>query len=407
MGQQLHRRLPPELVEAVLEAFNEHRIAEQRACELLGLRRTQLYTLRARWLRDQLKGHPFVVWNRPTSAFHQWPAEVQDWLHEQLRYIRDDAELFRGRFNFAFLAEEAEKQFGQPFHRNSLRRWALRQGYYHATPDEKRKVYTRFETAGPGALFQHDSSPHVWLPLTQRQQSLILTQDDYSRRVVGARLVERESAWHHLQVARVTVEEVGRPLAYYVDNHSIFRYVGYTGRHYRYRKGPDEGEQQFKRALQTLDIGLIYASSPEAKGKIEKRFDYFQRRLPFLCEKYRITDLAEANRLLRELMAFYNEQRVHQETGEIPQHRWEAAFRHGKSCLRPLEPHQDLEVIFALQDERLVKKDGTISFLSRLWKVGQLPGQKVTVALIPPTKLIILKGSEKLWEYHLEPPVRR
>lgn len=48
--------------------------------------------------------------------------------------------------------------------------------------------------------------------------------------------------------------------------------------------GEDEGKIQSKRALETLGIGVIYAQSPEAKGKIEKQFDYFQRRLPFLCK---------------------------------------------------------------------------------------------------------------------------
>lgn len=401
MGDQLHRRLPQEFVEAVLTAFHERRLSEVQACDLLGLQRARFYRLREQWFRGQLRRQPFRLWNRSGSAFHGWPDEIQTWLHEQLQYIRQEAETFRGRFNFAFLAEEAEKRFGQPFHRNSLRRFALRHGYYHATPVEKAKVYTRFETAGPGMLFQHDSSPHVWLPLTQRQQSLILTEDDYSRKVVGALLVERDTAWDHLQVAQAAVRTCGRPLAYYVDNHSIFRYVGYSSRHYRYQKGPDEGEQQFKRALKSLDIGLLYASSPEAKGKIEKRFDYFQRRLPFLCEKHRVSTLGEANRILGELVAFYNEQRVHADTGEIPQQRWEAALRQGKSCLRPLDPQQDLEVVFSLQDERTVKKDGTISFLSRLWKVGQLPGQKITVCYLPGSKLILVKNGQRLWEYHL------
>lgn len=117
-------------------------------------------------------------------------------------------------------------------------------------------------------------------------------------------------------------------------------------------------------------MGLIYASSPEAKGKSEQRFDDFQRR-PFLCEKSRVPDLADANRLLQELVAFDNEQRVHPETGEIPQQRGEAALRHGKSSLRPLEPQQALEVILAPQEKRLVKKDGTIRFLSRFGNVGR------------------------------------
>jgi len=403
MGDQLHRRLPQEFVEAVLEAFNEHRISEPRACELLGLHRAQVSTLRKRWLRCQLQGQPFALWSRGAGTFHQLPSEVQAWLHEPLRSIRQEADTFRGRFNFAFLAEEAEKRFGQPFHRNTLRRWALRQGDSPATPEEKAKVSTRFETAGPGMLFQHDSSLHVWLPGTRRQQSLILTEEDSSRKVVGALLVERETAWDHLQGAKATAQTYGRALAYYVDQHRIFRYVAHAGLHHRLHLGTDEAESQFKRALRSLDIGLISTGEGEAqaKGKIEKRVASFQRRLPFLCEKDRVTQVPEATPILADLIAFYNEQRVHQETGEIPQQRWDAALRQGKSYLRPLEPHHDLEGIFSLQEERTVKKDGTIRFLGQLWKVGQFPGQKITVCYLPDIKLIIVKGQQRLWEYHL------
>ncbi|MFN3476642.1 MAG: hypothetical protein ACK4Z6_03685, partial [Candidatus Methylomirabilales bacterium] len=79
----------------------------------------------------------------------------------------------------------------------------------------------------------------------------------------------------------------------------------------------------------------------------------------------------------------------------------EAALRQGKCYLRPLEPQHDLEVIFSLQQERTVKKDGTISFLGRTWKVGAFPGQQVTVCYLPGSKLIVVKDRQRLWEYHL------
>ncbi|HAL61045.1 MAG TPA: hypothetical protein DCP08_01385 [Chloroflexi bacterium] len=69
-------------------------------------------------------------------------------------------------------------------------------------------------------------------------------------------------------------------LAYYVDQHSILRFVEHQGVHVSYRLRQDQGRVQFRRALEELGIGIIYAHSPEAKGKIEKRFDYFQRPFP-------------------------------------------------------------------------------------------------------------------------------
>lgn len=105
----------------------------------------------------------------------------------------------------------------------------------------------------------------------------------------------------------------------------------YVGRNH-YLKGPDEREIQFKRALVSLGIGLIYTGKGEAqaKGKIEKRFDYLQRRLPYLCEKHKILRAVDAKPILEDLMGYYNDCREHQETGEIPSKRWGKCHERGK-----------------------------------------------------------------------------
>lgn len=403
MKERIHKRLAEDFVSMVLEAFNEGRMCERDACELLGLKRTRLYGLRKRWLRCVIQGKPLQLWERRRSDFHRFPPEVEDWLRRELEYIRREAVTYRGKLNFAFLAEEAEKVFGYAFHRNSLRLFALREGYYHCLPEEKGKVYTRFETAGPGALFQHDSSHHRWIPFLGDGQYLILTEDDYSRRVVGARIIGRETSWEHLEIAREVIERFGTPLAYYVDQHSIFRFVEHHGVHVRYSRGLDEGAIQFKRALRALDIGLIYTrkGAAAAKGKVEKRFDYFQRRIPYLCEKYRVRSVQEAQKIVDDAVAYYNHTREHLETKEIPVKRWERAIQEGKGRLRPIDPSKDLEAIFSLQYPRVVKKDGTISFRGRLWKIGRFSGHEVTVCLIPEKKVIVLKDNRRIYEEHL------
>lgn len=403
MSKQLHKRLSKEFVEEVLEAFNDGRVTEEMALELLGIKRARFYKIRETWLRCKIKGKEFKLWNRKESRFHTFPEEVKEWLHRELKYIRTEADVYRGKFNFAFLAELAEKEFQGVFQRNSIRLFAIRHGYYHALPEEKGKVYTRFEVSGPGVLYQHDTSHHLWLPLTGQRQALILTEDDYSRKVVGTRLVEDESSWGHLSLSREVIERYGIPLAYYVDNHSIFRHVGYTSRHYKYKKGIDEGEIQFKRALESINTGLIYTGKGEAqaKGKVEKRFDYLQRRLPYLCEKHKITKVEDAQPILDDLISYYNEKREHLETGEIPKTRWDNAIREGKGRLKPLDTAIDLNWVFSLHDTRSVKKDGTITFKGKEYKVGGYAGQEVTVCLIPEKKIMIYKGKDKLCEYHL------
>ncbi|MDH3258680.1 MAG: hypothetical protein OEM19_04365 [Deltaproteobacteria bacterium] len=403
MAKQLHKRLSAEFVDEVLEAFNKQKITEKAACELIGIKRTRFYELRRQWLRSRVRGKEFLLWNRKDSNFHRFPEEVEVWLHKELKYIRTRADVYRGKFNFAFLAEMAEREFQRRFQRNSFRLFALRHEYYHCLPEEKDKVYTRFETSGPGVLYQHDSSHHLWLPRTRQRQVVIMTEDDHSRKVVGGRIVPSESTWDHLVLARSTVERYGRPLAYYVDNHSIFRYVQHMGVHYTYHKGPDEGEIQFKRALKALNIGLIYTGKGEAqaKGKIEKRFDYFQRRLPYLCEKHKIKKTEDAQVILDDLIDYYNNSREHEETGEIPSKKWDSAVKAGKGKLQPLDQSVDLDWAFSIHDTRKVRKDGTISYKGKEYKVGRFPGQEVTVCLLPGSKIMVYKAKDKLGEYHL------
>jgi hypothetical protein len=240
------------------------------------------------------------------------------------------------------------------------------------------------------------------VPALEGFQYVIATKDDYSRLFVGAQLVEKEGSFAHLETARRTIEQYGRPQAYYVDQNKVFRFVEHHGVHVRYTLGLDEGEVQFKRALRSLDIGLIYTEegSPESKGKIEKSFDYLQRRVPYLCERYRIRTLQDAQPILQEEVQFYNEKHIHEETGERPIERWKAAIQAGKSYLRPLFK-TDLDLIFSLHYERRVKKDGTFSFRGKEYKLRQCAGALVTLCLIPHQKLLVAWNRQKVGNFPL------
>lgn len=403
MPNQLHKRLPLSFVEEVLTRFNEKKIGEERASDLLDITRASLYRIRKKWLSSRMKRKPFGLWHRDRSSFHTLGTKVHEWLHKELRYIKHEADTYRNNFNFAFLAEQAHKRFHRRFSRNGLRQFALRHGYYHRLPEEKRKVFIRFETSGPGALYQHDSSPHAWLPLLKGKQNVILTKDDYSRMIVGATIVARESSFAHLETVRQSIEAYGVPEAYYVDNHSIFRFIERTSVHVKCTAKEADGHIQFKRALTELGIGIVYTGKrcPEAKGKIEKAFDYFQRRLPQLAERYKVKTIKDAQKILNELVDYYNTKRIHDETKEIPYDRFKQAVKDKKTKLTPLPSNRNLERIFSLHFERVVKKDGTISFMGKPWKIGSMPSRRVIVCLIPNYKFMVYYDATKLAEFKL------
>ena len=90
----------------------------------------------------------------------------------------------------------------------------------------KRKAHDQeVLTNYPGELIQHDSSHHLFAPYAAGKWYLITSIDDYSRLILYAVLVERETAWEHILALEAVLLKYGFPLAYYVDSHSIFRFV--------------------------------------------------------------------------------------------------------------------------------------------------------------------------------------
>jgi hypothetical protein len=94
----------------------------------------------------------------------------------------------------------------------------------------------------------------------------------------------------------------------------------------------------------------------------------------------------EAQKIIEEVVSFYNEQRVHQETEEVTLKRWDEAIKSGKGKLRPLDTSINLDVVFSLHNERTVKKDRTFSYWGAKYKLLHLAGMRVTVGVIPDKK---------------------
>jgi hypothetical protein len=372
--KQLHKRMGIQTVWQILRQWMGRKLSTPAACRWLGIGRSRLYELKRRWEAipaTSLPREPIYIRSTPSSL----PDRVQDFLREQIRHMKKESKVMKGHFNFSLLAQECHKEFRRRFHRNTIRRWAVREHLYKPSEDSTDKPFHRFELGGIGMLFQHDSSIHRWVPALARNTVLIATIDDHSRKIVGARLLPRDTSWHHLCVVRRTMEIHGRPLAYYTDNHMIFK--------------PDtDTHVQFGRALKALEVELKLTgkAQPQAKGKIEKLFDYLQRRIPYLCEKHNITNLTNANHLLDQEVAYYNHEHFHETIQETPNQRWDRALKEHRSYLRPLPDTVSLDLIFGLHYQRVVTKDGFVQFAGQEWPVPEAPRRaQVTVVLRPPT----------------------
>ena len=140
MADQLKKRTSQKWVEYVLGQFNDYAFSERQACQLLEIKRSQLYDLRKRWLKAHIVKKLFRLQSSGQNQKHSLPDNIQDFLHGELSYIRKEAYYYRGRFNFAYLSEKVLQKFGLSLHRNTIRRFAIKEGYYHRFQKRKKSL---------------------------------------------------------------------------------------------------------------------------------------------------------------------------------------------------------------------------------------------------------------------------
>lgn len=240
-------------------------------------------------------------------------------------------------------------------------------------------------------MIQHDASYHRWSPYAEEKWYLITSIDDYSRYLLYAEIVEKETSWRHITALEKVCLRHGFPLSYYVDSHSIFRFLESRDSVWKshYLK-TDEADPQWKQVLRDCRINPIYALSPQAKGKVERPYRWLQDRLVRTCARENLRTVAQVREVLRYEIKRYNEHQVHSVTGEVPAIRFRRAIKEGKTLFRPFKvpsPYQSTKDIFCLREERVTNAYRKISFEGMELKVpGVNPFEKIELRMVPDEK---------------------
>jgi len=198
--------------------------------------------------------------------------------------IKDSAIPIRS-YNYSYIKDIIETRYDQRVSLPTIINRAKKEGFYLGKRQKSvhdREVLTNYA----GELIQHDSSHHKWSPYAKDKWFLITSLDDYSRYILYAALIERESSWTHIQALESVILKYGLPYSYYVDSHSIFRFVqGRDSVHRTHYSLTDEVDPQWKQVLKDLDVHVTYALSPQAKGKIERPYERLQDRIVRTCAR--------------------------------------------------------------------------------------------------------------------------
>jgi len=213
---------------------------------------------------------------------------------------------------------------------------------------KKKKVYRRRRRMPKaGLLIQMDSSQHNWIPGIEQKWWLTATIDDATNEVLYAKLYLTDGVFNNMEVIRKSIEVKGLFYALYVDKASHFKTTRYGGLHVNV--APEQEETHIERALRELNIRLILAHSPQAKGRIERLFGVFQDRFIKELRLRGIKDYEAANKYLQEgFIPYYNKKFAHMEGVE--------------SAYTGLPAGTNLELIFSKRFERVVNFDNTIKF---------------------------------------------
>lgn len=162
----------------------------------------------------------------------------------------------------------------------------------------------RQRRAAAGELVQLDASRHRWFG--DVQVDLLGAIDDATGEVLAAVFREHEDAAGYLRVLHDLLERRGIPLAVYSDRHSVFWIKPRAGETLADEHGRERQPTQLGRAFAELGVEMIFASSPQAKGRIERLWGTLQDRLLGEMRLARVATIEEANAFLARYLERHN-----------------------------------------------------------------------------------------------------
>lgn len=256
----------------------------------------------------------------------------------------------------------------------SVRQIMIAEGLWKARKARKIVAHQlRERRACFGELVQIDGSPHAWFEGRAEACTLLVFIDDATGKLVEMQFAKSESFFSYCQAARSYFLRTGKPVAFYSDKHSIFR-VNLEG------AVSGEALTQFGRAMQALDVQIICANTPQAKGRVERVNQTLQDRLVKEMRLQGISSLEDGNAYLPEFIQDFNQRFAEEPRSSVDVHR-------------PLTPREDLARIFTWQETRTLSKNLTLQFEKVVY---QIQTERPTYALRQATVSVCLDADHNV-----------
>ena len=265
----------------------------------------------------------------------------------------------------------------------SVRKLMIAEDLWKARKAKKETVHQlRERRACFGELVQIDGSPHDWFEGRAEACVLLVFIDDATGKLVQLLFVESESFFSYCQAAEEYFRRCGKPVAFYSDKNSIFR-VNVPS------VGSSDALTQFGRAMLELEIEIICANTPQAKGRVERVIQTLQDRLPKEMRLRGIHSHEAGNAYLPEFIQDFNQRFSEEPRSDVNAHR-------------PLTAKEDLARILTWQETRTLSKNLTLQFHKTVYQIQTqrptyaLRNAQVTVCLNAQDNITILYNGKSL-----------
>lgn len=306
-------------------ALGQLTMADSKA--MLGCSERTLWRLLARQRRDPLF---FQHRNTGRKAQNSSPEETKIAVQRLLQDRYFD-------FNLQHAREKIEENLGRRLGRETFRKWAHEVGIVKGRRKKRRRPrYARDRMSQAGLLVMMDGSYHHWFG--KHESCLIAVMDDATGDILHAEFCDSETTIDCLRVLRQVIEGRGIFRALYVDQAGVFgslKRAGFT---------------QVERAMGELGTNVIYAQSPEAKGRIERLFRTLQDRMIPEMRIAGVRNREQANRFVQEVFIPH-----------LYRGKFTVAPHNPVSAFLPVHPALDLRSILARKESRVVAPDHTFT----------------------------------------------
>jgi hypothetical protein len=208
-----------------------------------------------------------------------------------------------------------------------------------------------------GEMEQFDGSYDHWLYEVDEEQCLLASIDDATGKITGAKFEKNEGIIPVFSFWKRYIEEHGKPITIYLDKFSTYKI--------NHKNAEDNKDMltQFEKAVKELNILLIKANSPQAKGRVERLWRTLQTRLIIEMRHRKIKTVEEANSFLKdEFVPWFNKK-----FAVVPK---------GKANLHRIN-NNNLEEVFSIKKERSVGNDFVVRYENNYYQLEQ--EQPITV----------------------------